>query len=123
MYDRSGMKTIFEHIIYKLPGGLIYASDRKFERLEYKMDYLACFAGGLFLLGAQKQPYKKKQTKNAIFMASRFRIVQLKFRKESQKTIIAQLKKNQIFKKNRNTIHMSQNTHSHPKSTLTKCTY
>lgn len=54
MYD-SAMKAIVEHMIRTSPGGLIYASDMKFERLEHKMDHLACFAGGLFSLGAQTQ--------------------------------------------------------------------
>lgn len=54
MYD-GAMQAIVEHMIRTSAGGLIYASDMKFERLEHKMDHLACFAGGLFALGAQTQ--------------------------------------------------------------------
>lgn len=44
MFD-DAMQAIIKHIIIKSPGGLTYASDMKFERLEHKMDHLACFAG------------------------------------------------------------------------------
>lgn len=50
MYD-DAMQAIIQHMIRTSPGGLIYASDMKFDRLEHKMDHLACFAGGLFGLG------------------------------------------------------------------------
>uniref|UniRef100_A0A1B0D4U1 alpha-1,2-Mannosidase n=2 Tax=Phlebotomus papatasi TaxID=29031 RepID=A0A1B0D4U1_PHLPP len=40
-------------MVRKSHGGLIYVSDMKFDRLEHKMDHLACFAGGLFGLGSQ----------------------------------------------------------------------
>ncbi|XP_058828379.1 mannosyl-oligosaccharide alpha-1,2-mannosidase IA isoform X3 [Topomyia yanbarensis] len=51
MYD-DAMQAIIQHMIRTSPGGLTYVSDLKFERLEHKMDHLACFAGGLFGLGA-----------------------------------------------------------------------
>lgn len=44
MYDEA-MEAIVNNIIQTSPGGLIYASDMKFDRLEHKMDHLACFAG------------------------------------------------------------------------------
>lgn len=44
MYDEA-MEAIVNNIIQTSPGGLIYASDMKFERLEHKMDHLACFSG------------------------------------------------------------------------------
>nr|XP_029711380.1 mannosyl-oligosaccharide alpha-1,2-mannosidase IA-like isoform X1 [Aedes albopictus]XP_029711381.1 mannosyl-oligosaccharide alpha-1,2-mannosidase IA-like isoform X1 [Aedes albopictus] len=50
MYD-DAMQAIIQHMIRTSPGGLTYVSDLKFERLEHKMDHLACFAGGLFGLG------------------------------------------------------------------------
>lgn len=46
MYD-DAMEAIVNNIIQTSAGGLIYASDMKFERLEHKMDHLACFAGEL----------------------------------------------------------------------------
>lgn len=55
MYDEA-MKPIIEHMVRKSPNGLIYVSDLKYERLEHKMDHLACFAGGLFALGAHTLP-------------------------------------------------------------------
>lgn len=50
MYD-DAMQAIIQHMIRQSAGGLTYVSDMKFERLEHKMDHLACFAGGLFGLG------------------------------------------------------------------------
>lgn len=52
MYDEA-MAAIVEHMIRTSPSGLIYTSDLKFDRLEHKMDHLACFSGGMFALGAQ----------------------------------------------------------------------
>lgn len=46
MFD-DAMTAIIEHMIRKSPGGLTYVSDLKFDRLEHKMDHLACFAGEL----------------------------------------------------------------------------
>lgn len=44
MYD-DAMAAIMEHMIRTSNTGLIYTSDLKFDRLEYKMDHLACFSG------------------------------------------------------------------------------
>lgn len=44
MYDEA-MQALVENIIITAPSGLVYASDMKFDRLEHKMDHLACFAG------------------------------------------------------------------------------
>lgn len=52
MFDEA-MPAIIEHMVRKSPSGLTYVSDMKFDRLENKMDHLACFSGGLFGLGAQ----------------------------------------------------------------------
>ncbi|KAL1109899.1 hypothetical protein AAG570_014133 [Ranatra chinensis] len=52
MYD-SAMEAVITHMLQTSNGGLMYFSDLKFERLEHKMDHLACFAGGLLALGAQ----------------------------------------------------------------------
>lgn len=51
MYD-DAMQAIVQHMIRTSAGGLTYVSDMKFDRLEHKMDHLACFSGGLFALGA-----------------------------------------------------------------------
>nr|XP_040221887.2 mannosyl-oligosaccharide alpha-1,2-mannosidase IA isoform X1 [Anopheles coluzzii] len=50
MYD-DAMQAIIKHMVRNTPSGLTYVSDMKFDRLEHKMDHLACFAGGLFGLG------------------------------------------------------------------------
>lgn len=52
MYDEA-MSAIIDQMVRKSPGGLTYVSDLKFDRLEHKMDHLACFAGGLFGLGSR----------------------------------------------------------------------
>jgi mannosyl-oligosaccharide alpha-1,2-mannosidase len=51
MFD-DAMVAINEHMVRVSPGGLTYVSDMKFDRLEHKMDHLACFAGGLYGLGS-----------------------------------------------------------------------
>lgn len=48
MYD-DAMVAIMDNMIRTSPGGLVYASDLKFDRLDHKMDHLACFSGWLFL--------------------------------------------------------------------------
>ncbi|XP_061387055.1 mannosyl-oligosaccharide alpha-1,2-mannosidase IA [Musca vetustissima] len=51
MFD-DAMVAIIDKMVRTSPNGLTYVSDLKFDRLEHKMDHLACFAGGLFALGA-----------------------------------------------------------------------
>lgn len=41
----DAMVAIIDKMIRTSPGGLTYVSDMKFDRLEHKMDHLACFAG------------------------------------------------------------------------------
>lgn len=48
MYDEA-MTAIMKHMIVTSPNGLIYTSDMKFDRLEHKMDHLACFSGNIFI--------------------------------------------------------------------------
>ncbi|XP_012260571.1 mannosyl-oligosaccharide 1,2-alpha-mannosidase IA isoform X2 [Athalia rosae] len=52
MWDEA-MDAIIKHMIVKSKGGLIYASDLKYDRLEHKMGHLACFSGGMFGLGGK----------------------------------------------------------------------
>ncbi|XP_011502769.1 PREDICTED: mannosyl-oligosaccharide 1,2-alpha-mannosidase IA [Ceratosolen solmsi marchali] len=54
MYNEA-MDAITKYMIIKSPSGLLYASDLQYERLEHKMGHLACFAGGMFALGAKTQ--------------------------------------------------------------------
>ncbi|XP_034479998.1 mannosyl-oligosaccharide alpha-1,2-mannosidase IA isoform X2 [Drosophila innubila] len=51
MYDEA-MLAIMDKMVRTSANGLTYVSDLKFDRLEHKMDHLACFSGGLFALGA-----------------------------------------------------------------------
>lgn len=52
MYDSAMLAMIDKNLIQTSPAGLIYASDMKYGRLDHKMGHLACFAGGMFALGA-----------------------------------------------------------------------
>jgi len=49
MFDEA-MPAIIEHMVRVSSGGLTYVSDMKFDRLEHKMDHLACFAGNFLTL-------------------------------------------------------------------------
>ncbi|PSN45702.1 Mannosyl-oligosaccharide alpha-1 [Blattella germanica] len=51
MYD-DAIHYVLQHMLKVSPGGLTYISDMKFDRLEHKMDHLACFSGGMIGLGA-----------------------------------------------------------------------
>lgn len=51
MFDEA-MTAIVQRMVMTSPSGLTYVTDMKFDRPENKMDHLACFAGGLFALGA-----------------------------------------------------------------------
>lgn len=44
MFD-DAMVAIIDKMIRTSANGLTYVSDLKFDRLEHKMDHLACFAG------------------------------------------------------------------------------
>lgn len=48
MYD-DAMEALVNNIIITSPSGLIYASDMKNDKLEHKMDHLACFSGTILL--------------------------------------------------------------------------
>ncbi|XP_076175246.1 mannosyl-oligosaccharide alpha-1,2-mannosidase IA-like [Ptiloglossa arizonensis] len=52
MYDEA-IAAIDQHMIQTSPGKLLYVSDLKYDRLDHKMGHLACFAGGMFALGAK----------------------------------------------------------------------
>lgn len=52
MYDEA-IAAIDQHMIKTSIGKLLYVSDMKYDRPEHKMGHLACFAGGMFALGAK----------------------------------------------------------------------
>lgn len=49
MFDEA-MKAVLKHMLQTSPGGLLYISDLKYDKLEQKMDALACFAGEVLVL-------------------------------------------------------------------------
>lgn len=54
MYLES-MEAVDSHLVQESrQNKLLYLADMKYDRLEHKMDHLACFAGGLFALGANQ---------------------------------------------------------------------
>ncbi|KAG8288855.1 hypothetical protein J6590_010974 [Homalodisca vitripennis] len=54
MYDEA-MQAIMTHMLRTSAGGLMYFSDLKFDRLEHKMDHLACFSGARALASTRNQ--------------------------------------------------------------------
>lgn len=48
MYD-DAMQAAIQHMLRTSHSGLVYFSDLKFDRLEHKMDHLACFSGKFVL--------------------------------------------------------------------------
>uniref|UniRef100_A0A8C5I1W9 alpha-1,2-Mannosidase n=1 Tax=Gouania willdenowi TaxID=441366 RepID=A0A8C5I1W9_GOUWI len=57
-YD-DAMEAIERHLIRKSNGGLTFIGEWKNGHLERKMGHLACFAGGMFALGADGSPDDK----------------------------------------------------------------
>uniref|UniRef100_A0A8D0GWH1 alpha-1,2-Mannosidase n=1 Tax=Sphenodon punctatus TaxID=8508 RepID=A0A8D0GWH1_SPHPU len=56
-YD--AVQSIENHLIRKSSGGLTYIAEWKGGLLEHKMGHLTCFAGGMFVLGANGAPADK----------------------------------------------------------------
>jgi len=53
MYDEA-MDAVIRHLLKtSQQSHLKYLADMKYDRMEHKMDHLACFAGGLFALGSR----------------------------------------------------------------------
>lgn len=52
MFDES-MDAAFRYMLHESPAGLTYFADLKFERVEHKMDHLACFSGGMLALASR----------------------------------------------------------------------
>lgn len=59
MYD-DAMKAIEPALIRKSPGGFTYLGVYNYGSVESKMEHLACFAGGMFALGAEGAPADRK---------------------------------------------------------------
>ncbi|XP_076260600.1 alpha-Mannosidase class I a isoform X2 [Rhynchophorus ferrugineus] len=52
MFD-DAMAAVMKHMLQTSPSGLSYFAELKFDRVEHKMDHLACFSGGLLALAAK----------------------------------------------------------------------
>ncbi|XP_045619329.1 mannosyl-oligosaccharide 1,2-alpha-mannosidase IA [Procambarus clarkii] len=50
----EAIAAITNRLVLKSNTGLTYIAESKFNRLEHKMDHLACFSGGMYALGAKK---------------------------------------------------------------------
>lgn len=56
MYDKS-MDGMHKELLQKsVPSGLVYIADKNNGSMDYKMDHLVCFMGGLLALGAYTDP-------------------------------------------------------------------
>lgn len=52
MFDEA-MDAAMKHLLKESPAGLTYFAEMKFERVEHKMDHLACFSGGMLALASK----------------------------------------------------------------------
>lgn len=56
MYDKS-IQGMHDHLLsVSSPSGLVFIADRNNGEMDYKMDHLVCFMGGLLALGAYTDP-------------------------------------------------------------------
>ncbi|XP_021958520.1 mannosyl-oligosaccharide 1,2-alpha-mannosidase IA isoform X2 [Folsomia candida] len=65
MYDAAMEAFEKNGLIRYSKGGLLYIAEMRYDRIESKMDHLACFAGGLFALGAHTDPNLVGPEKNS----------------------------------------------------------
>ena len=54
MFDEAA-EDIETHLVHRSSGGLTYIAESKDGTLQHKMDYLACFAAGMYGLAAQEE--------------------------------------------------------------------
>ncbi|XP_034942519.1 mannosyl-oligosaccharide alpha-1,2-mannosidase IA [Chelonus insularis] len=52
MYEEA-IAAVVKHMVFRSLEGLLYLSDLRFDKPDHKMGHLACFAGGMFALGAK----------------------------------------------------------------------
>ncbi|CAG2176126.1 unnamed protein product [Oppiella nova] len=60
MWDEA-IDAIEKNLVKKSVSGLTYLAEMKYDRLEHKMDHLACFSGGLIALSGQSLDIKQKE--------------------------------------------------------------
>lgn len=61
MYNEA-VDAIDKHLVQKSSSGLVYLADMRYGRLEHKMGHLACFAAGMFGLGAKTNAHDEKNS-------------------------------------------------------------
>lgn len=59
MFTESA-EAVNDKLVQTSKSGLKYLADLKYDRIEHKMDHLACFAGGLFAIGSEYMPADRK---------------------------------------------------------------
>ncbi|RWS12991.1 alpha 1:2 mannosidase precursor-like protein [Dinothrombium tinctorium] len=64
MYIKA-IDAIERNLLKRSKSGLYYFADLKYDRFEYKMDHLTCFAGGMLALGAKTLPDRNHHLKIA----------------------------------------------------------
>ena len=60
MYNEAA-KAIEDNLVQRSKSGLVYLAEMKYDKLEHKMDHLACFSGGMFAMGAQGLDERRKK--------------------------------------------------------------
>lgn len=60
MYDEA-MQGAEKKLLQTSKSNLKYFADLRYERLDHKMDHLACFSGGMLALGSQSLPDDRKE--------------------------------------------------------------
>uniref|UniRef100_A0A834VBH7 alpha-1,2-Mannosidase n=1 Tax=Sarcoptes scabiei TaxID=52283 RepID=A0A834VBH7_SARSC len=63
MYNEA-VEAIDKRLVQKSPGNLVYLADLRYERIEHKMGHLACFAAGMFALGAKEQAHNQERAEH-----------------------------------------------------------
>lgn len=91
MFD-DAMQAVFQHMLKTSQNGLMYFADLKFDRVEHKMDHLACFSGNvnviisiyyakeifiiyIYLLLNHQIPKEKVQTKKFVVVSYIFHVI------------------------------------------------
>ncbi|XP_015925530.1 mannosyl-oligosaccharide 1,2-alpha-mannosidase IA [Parasteatoda tepidariorum] len=54
-------EAINDKLVQTSKSGMKYLADLKYDRIEHKMDHLACFAGGFFAIGSEYMPPNRKE--------------------------------------------------------------
>lgn len=60
MYNEA-IEAMDKKLVQKSKSGLVYMAELKYERLEHKMGHLACFAAGMYALGAAENAHEESR--------------------------------------------------------------